>query len=157
MKILLLDDDLNSISVLADMLKVLNYEIIVFDDPVKALEYISTGDIDIVASDISMPEMDGLDVLKAVKKIDSEIPVILFTGMPILSKAIDAVNYGASAYFRKPIIFHEFVSTLSKIESKLNESKKKDDINKKLRKELTKIKKSIDTSQKMINVLNECR
>lgn len=57
----------------------------------------------VILSDISMPEMSGLEFLRAVREHDMDVPVILMTGDPELTSAIHAVEYGAFRYLVKPI------------------------------------------------------
>ncbi len=57
----------------------------------------------VILSDISMPEMSGLEFLRAVREHDMDVPVILMTGNPELTSAIHAVEYGAFRYLVKPI------------------------------------------------------
>ncbi len=58
---------------------------------------------DVVVSDISMPEMTGIEFLQAVRVHDLDVPVILMTGAPSVASAVAAVNYGAFCYLTKPL------------------------------------------------------
>ncbi len=62
--------------------------------------------VDVIVSDISMPEMTGIDFLKAVRMQDLDVPVILMTGSPGIDSATQAVEYGASSYLTKPVEGH---------------------------------------------------
>ena len=56
---------------------------------------------DAIVSDISMPELDGIGLLRAVREKDLDVPVILVTGGASLETALQAVNYGALRYLQK--------------------------------------------------------
>jgi len=68
-----------------------------------ALEQLAAADHDVVISDLMMPEMSGLEFLREVRTRDLDIPVILMTGMPDISSALAAIEYGAFRYLTKPI------------------------------------------------------
>ena len=72
-------------------------------DGVEALELLREAeDIDVVVSDITMPGMDGIELLAAVAELDPDIPVVLITGFPTLNTAIRAIELGAFQYVTKP-------------------------------------------------------
>lgn len=58
---------------------------------------------DVIVSDVSMPEMDGLEFLRAVRRHDLDVPVVLTTGEPGLETALRAIEYGAFRYLVKPV------------------------------------------------------
>lgn len=68
-----------------------------------ASERVKEGAFDVIVSDIMMPEMSGIEFLKAVRAHDLDVPVILMTGDPGLESAVRAVEYGASRYLAKPV------------------------------------------------------
>ena len=75
-----------------------------------------------------MPEMNGIEVLQAVRAHDPLVYVILMTGYANVDIVIEAVNYGAYAFFRKPLNFHELMETVWKIEKELtNRGKREED------------------------------
>jgi EAL domain-containing protein (putative c-di-GMP-specific phosphodiesterase class I) len=69
----------------------------------EAAERVQNGSFDVIVSDISMPEMTGIEFLKAVRAHDLDVPVILMTGEPNLASAVRAVEYGAFRYLSKPV------------------------------------------------------
>lgn len=78
----------------------------------EAMAVIGQGLIDCVVSDIDLPGMSGNDLLKAVRKMDSGIPVILVTGYPTIESASEAVEYGALRYLVKPVDASALVSAV---------------------------------------------
>lgn len=67
-----------------------------------------------IISDISMPGMDGLGLLREVRQHDHDVPVILVTGKPTFESAVQAIEYGAFHYFVKPFDNDEFRSVVSR-------------------------------------------
>src|SRR6266852_2714939 len=76
-----------------------------------ALEKISSADYDIVLLDISMPEMDGMAVLKEMKKIGRLPRVIMLSGYNDVRKALECVSLGAADYVSKPYDPEEVLTT----------------------------------------------
>src|SRR5690606_39034326 len=69
----------------------------------EALALASQEDFDAVVTDINMPEMSGVELLRALREYDRDVPVILLTGAPAIESAAEAVNYGALQYLMKPV------------------------------------------------------
>lgn len=81
----------------------------------QALEKISATDFDLVISDISMPGMSGLELLKAIKQKKPHLQVLIVTGHATIDNAVEALRLGAINFITKPIKFHEVFETISKI------------------------------------------
>jgi DNA-binding NtrC family response regulator len=101
-KILVVDDDKDMLETVIDILKALNYEVIGTNDPKEVLDIIENNEINILLSDIKMPEITGLDLTKMVKKNYPEMIVILMTGFGDAYTAQDALMAGADEYITKP-------------------------------------------------------
>jgi DNA-binding NtrC family response regulator len=69
----------------------------------EAIDRVKSESFDVILSDISMPEISGLEFLRAVREHDLDVPVILMNGDPELTSAIHAVEYGAFRYLVKPV------------------------------------------------------
>ena len=104
-RIIIIDDERRMCESLSALLTGDGYHVDTFQSPVEAAEALQTGRTDLVITDIKMPEMDGLEVLRQVKDIDDGIPVILMTGYGSLDTAIEAVAAGAYDYLLKPVEF----------------------------------------------------
>lgn len=72
-----------------------------------ALAALAEQSFDVMVTDIQMPGLTGLKLLRAVRELDLELPVVLITGNPGLQSAVDAVEYGAYRYLIKPVPMQE--------------------------------------------------
>ena len=75
----------------------------------EALGLIRKHEYDFVFTDLKMPEMDGLEVVKAVKHVRPDIDVVMITGYATIDSAVDAMKYGAMDYVQKPFTADELV------------------------------------------------
>lgn len=80
-----------------------DYELRSVSDGTEAVEAVRAERFDVIVSDISMPGMTGLQLLRLIRETDLDVPVILITGDPSVDTAIEAVEYGALRYLTKPV------------------------------------------------------
>lgn len=80
-----------------------------------ALKLIDSTRVDIVISDMKMPGMDGITLLKKIKDIDPSIKVIMITAFATVETAVEALKIGASDYITKPFDIHEVISCVKNI------------------------------------------
>ena len=102
--VLVVDDEEAVLRLYARALGAAGFEVTPVSDPREAAKVIVGGAFDVIVSDISMPELDGLQLLRKAREHDLDIPVILMTGAPALATAVKAVEVGALRYLVKP--FH---------------------------------------------------
>jgi two-component system NtrC family sensor kinase len=102
-KILLIDDEEDILKVLSMSLKIDGYEVITAASGDKGIEQFEQTSPQIVLTDIKMPGMDGLQVLKKIKELTSDVEVIIITGHGDIDSAIEALQYGASDFIHKPV------------------------------------------------------
>lgn len=79
-----------------------SYDIVEAGDGREAHERLTTGEFDVVLSDITMPHVTGVELLRLVREHDIDVPVVLMTGQPSIDTAIEAVSLGAFSYIKKP-------------------------------------------------------
>lgn len=101
-RVLLIDDEPALLDLYQDSLAPLGYQLDTADDGEEAAHLLSSKRYDVVVSDIQMPGMTGLDLLKAVRSTNLDVPVILVTGNPSTETAIRAIELGALRYLTKP-------------------------------------------------------
>jgi len=111
-KILVIDDEVSILEVVKLGLEEAGFKVDTFFDPIEALNSFSEGKYDAVLSDINMPEMSGLEVLRRCKKINPESLVILITAYSSIDSAIEAIRGGALDYIRKPFRMEELILRL---------------------------------------------
>ncbi len=102
-KILLVDDNLDLLELMKQILS-RTYHILTATNGIEALEKVKSTDIDIIVSDVMMPEMDGIELCKTLKGDleTSHIAVILLTAKNSINDRIECYNAGADAYISKP-------------------------------------------------------
>jgi DNA-binding NtrC family response regulator len=83
------------------------YQILLAKDGEEALRLFKENEINLLLSDMKMPEKDGLSLLQDVKQLRPEIPVILITAYGTIESAVDAMKKGATDYLLKPIKMEE--------------------------------------------------
>lgn len=79
------------------------FDVQVAEDGRMAIELLRAKGVDLIVSDLEMPHMTGVELLREVRQVDLDVPMILITGNPNLDSAIDAVHYGAFRYLTKPV------------------------------------------------------
>jgi two-component system response regulator AtoC len=113
-KVLIVDDEEKMRKVLELMTRKMGHEPRSYADPRIALKAIETGDGDIMITDVRMPQMSGLELLKAVKAADAHIPVIVMTAYGTVESAVEAMKAGALDYIMKPFDIEELEAVLTK-------------------------------------------
>lgn len=101
-RLAVLDDEQRMVDILAMVLRREGYEVGVFTQPSAALESLRTEPFDLLISDLKMPGMDGVEVLRRAKMLNPELPVILITAHATVQTAISAMREGAFDYVEKP-------------------------------------------------------
>ena len=117
MRILIVDDDLTWITPLSRLMRN-EHTLLASNKGADALEMFKTGQFDLVITDVVMPGMSGLDVLKAIRGMDASVPVIVVSGYQHEWFERSALELGAYAFFSKPIDVGVFIDTLGLIASK---------------------------------------
>ena len=100
-RILVVDDEESMCQYLSILLSKEGYEVQTANSGAEALRAIETAPVDLVMTDIQMPGMDGIQLLKGVRAVDPATPVIIMTAYASEQSAIDAVNLGAFSYLQK--------------------------------------------------------
>lgn len=118
-KILVVDDELLIRDLLYDFFSSRNYEIILAESGTKALDVLGTEDVDLILTDLKMPDMDGLELIKKAGAVKNGPPVIIMTGFPSIESAIEALRLKVADYVIKPFNINRLFES---IESVLEES-----------------------------------
>lgn len=102
-RVLVVDDDQMMRKLLARVLSAKGYEPILAQSGAQAKELLASASFDLILTDVHMPDVDGIGVLKLVRETDADFPVILFTASPSAETAIGALQLHATAYLTKPL------------------------------------------------------
>jgi signal transduction histidine kinase/EAL domain-containing protein (putative c-di-GMP-specific phosphodiesterase class I)/DNA-binding response OmpR family regulator len=102
-RVLLVDDDWQLRTVIARTLRKAEFEVVDVDNEARAIAELESRSFDVILSDVYMPDGTGLDLLRAVRRVDLDIPVVLMSGTPDVDSATAAVEYGAFRYLTKPL------------------------------------------------------
>jgi len=120
-KILIIDDDPDILSMLELAFAATPYEIQTMTDPLLAYQRIENEHFDIVITDIQMPGMDGLTLLKKIKNFNGMIQVIVITAHMTINNTLNAFRYGAVDIFFKPFKkIEELIQATDTIALRLN-------------------------------------
>ncbi len=113
-KILLVDDDPSVLEVTYEILKDKGYQITTAISGEDALEVLGAGEFDMVITDLTMGQVNGIAVLKKAKKINPKIFVIIATGNAPSTFALEALRYSADDYILKPFRLSDLVDRVSR-------------------------------------------
>jgi DNA-binding NtrC family response regulator len=113
-KILIIDDEPDIVEVLVARLEAMGFHAVGYTKARKALDELKKDTFSVLITDLKMPEMDGMEVLKEAKKIDPDIEVIIFTAYGSIEGAVQAIKEGAHDYLVKPFEAIELVAKIEK-------------------------------------------
>lgn len=113
-RILVADDDDDVRALLAKALRAANFDVVLARNGLEAIELLTKEPVDAVVTDISMPEMTGIELLRAIRGRDADVPVVLITGSPDVDSAMQAVRLGALVYLTKPVDFDELKRVMAR-------------------------------------------
>lgn len=114
-RILIVDDEIIACTNLQYTLEKEGYSCICAANGRKAMDIITSTDIDVILSDLKMDQMDGLQLLEEIKLLDLDIPMILITGFASVDSAVQALKKGAAHYLGKPLNLKELKKTVREV------------------------------------------
>ncbi|PID39189.1 MAG: two-component system response regulator [Proteobacteria bacterium] len=100
--VLLVDDEVEFLDIMAERMRARDMEVTTSTSASEALSLIATESYDAVVMDFQMPEMDGIQALKAIKEKKPEMQIILLTGHATVQKGVEAMKAGAIDVVEKP-------------------------------------------------------
>lgn len=101
-QILLVENDPMIVQVARDLLRFDGHTVISANDGIEGLQLFSAGQFDVVITDVKMPKMNGIELLKSVKSADPTVEVIVLTGFGTVELAIDVIRFGGYDFLQKP-------------------------------------------------------
>ncbi len=112
--ILIVDDEPNYLVVLSELLRDEGYEVFTAPGGAEGYEMVKQLDLDLVITDMQMPEVDGIQLLHKIKDVNDELPVIMITAYAEVEKAVAAMQAGAFSYLAKPFSNDELLVNTQK-------------------------------------------
>jgi two-component system response regulator PilR (NtrC family) len=141
-RVLVVDDERSMRELLSIVLRREGYDVTLAENGRAALDRIESGRYDLLISDIKMPDMSGVDVLRAAKRIDTDIVGIMITAFASADTAIEAMRLGAHDYLSKPFDVDELKI---KVRNALEQRQ--------LRQENVLLKRALGTSHQFANIV----
>lgn len=112
MRILIVEDERDLNKILVERLKQKHYSVDFCFDGQEALDYISVTEYDAIILDVMMPKIDGITVLKTIRKQKKNVPVLLLTARDSIDDRVQGLDAGANDYLVKPFAFEELLARI---------------------------------------------
>jgi excisionase family DNA binding protein len=113
-RVLIVDDEATIRDLLSKTLALAEYDVDLAPDGRNAIERLRIIPYDLLITDLKMPGVDGLSVIREARRLKADIPVIIITGFSTEASAIEAVNLGVSGYLTKPFRVPRVLAAASK-------------------------------------------
>jgi DNA-binding NtrC family response regulator len=114
-RVLVVDDEVNARTALAELLRDEGYEVEIAADAFKALGKYEAFAPHVVVTDLKMPGMDGIELVKKLRGLEEPPGVVVMTAFGAVASAVDAMRAGAAEYLTKPLNFDELLVVLDKV------------------------------------------
>lgn len=117
-KIMIVDDDIDILTLFSELLTIEGYQVESFNDPRLALKEFETRNNHymLIISDIRMPHLSGIDLIKRFARINNQIPVIMMTAFDISEKDIEEINL--QEFLTKPINMKKLITIVNRFAHK---------------------------------------
>jgi DNA-binding NtrC family response regulator len=109
-KLLLVDDEARFVETLSKRLTARGFEVEGAFGGLQALEMLDARPFDVVLLDVWMPGMDGLEVLKTIRRLHPTVKVVLVSGNASINAAVEGIRLGATTYLLKPVDIDELMA-----------------------------------------------
>ena len=114
-RILVVDDEPDICDYVSLLLTKSGYEASSLQDPTKVIDTLRSKQFHVVLLDLMMPKLNGIDLLDQIRKIDTDIAIVIFTGYPSVDTAVKSLKHNVSDYIKKPFDVNEFKESISTI------------------------------------------
>ena len=118
MHILFVDDEQEFLELMSNRLQKRGFEVTIAHEGERALELVREQSFDAMVLDVKMRGLDGIEVLRRVKEIKPELPVLLLTGHASMEVAMTGVETGAVDYLLKPVPINDLIMRLRDISTR---------------------------------------
>jgi len=117
-KILLIDDETEFLEIMSERMHNRGMDVTTVSSPKEALKKVANETYDAIVVDLMMPEMDGLETLKALKNINPDVQIIMLTGHATVEKGIEAMKLGAMDLLEKPADLNSLTEKIHKAKAR---------------------------------------
>ena len=114
-RILVVDDDDMVREALKDFLEFHDFAITAVDSAGQALQTLAGNDFDLVISDLVMPKMDGIALIKAIRDAGKDVPLLVMTGFASIEYAVESMKAGATDFITKPLKFDHVMLIINRV------------------------------------------
>jgi DNA-binding NtrC family response regulator len=115
MRVLVVDDDREICNYMETFLAKDGLDVTTLSDPEAAPDEVKNGGYHLVILDLMMPKLDGVEVLQRIRKVASDIAVVIFTGFPSLETAVQSMKLDAVDYLKKPFDPEDFREVVERV------------------------------------------
>lgn len=113
--IVIVDDEPDLLNLLKLILsEKTTHRVLTTSDPHQAIEWCKAYNADLLISDLRMPELEGIEILKIIKKMDPNLPLIIITAYGTIESAVEAMRHKAFDYITKPFRKEQILMTVEK-------------------------------------------
>ncbi len=137
LRVLVIDDEPFMLPLFETVLREKGYDVQTTMKGKEGIEIVKRGGIDVVVSDLKMPDISGMEVLEAVREYANDVGVVLMTGYGTLETAVNALRLNADDYLLKP--FEDFEGTVTKVIARVGEKRRLAKENRRLAAELSEL------------------
>ena len=117
-KVLLIDDEVEFLEALSERMEIRGMEVTTAESASNAVGALGAGDYDAIVLDLQMPDMNGIEMLKLIRKSHPDMQVILLTGQATLEAGIQAMKLGAMDFMEKPADIDALTDKIKKAQAK---------------------------------------
>jgi DNA-binding NtrC family response regulator len=116
LRIMVVDDEPGMLEVCEDILREIpGAGVVVEGQPARAARRLATEEWDLLVTDMCMPEVDGIEVLRIARRHDPDLPVLMLTAFPTVETAVECMKLGAADYLTKPFLPDDFLRTVVRL------------------------------------------
>jgi two-component system OmpR family response regulator len=115
MRVLVVDDDREICDYMETFLSKDGLEVKTISEPELVPDEVKNGGYHMVVLDLMMPKIDGVEVLQRIRKVDSDVAVVIFTGYPTFESAVQSMKLDAVDYLKKPFDPDEFREVVDRV------------------------------------------
>jgi len=113
-KALVIDDDVSTLELMRFQLSAEGFEVLTAENGKKAISCVNENQFDIILTDLNLPDISGIEIVRQIKEILPETEIIMITGFGSTEKAIEATKAGAFYFVEKPVEFDELLILIEK-------------------------------------------